>query len=299
MSAAPLRPLQLYVSVPFCRAHCAFCDQPFRRADAATLRAYGEALLREAEAAAPDFEGSAVQSVCFAGGCPTLLPQETFVHLCRRLRQLYRFAEDAEVTVEAPPHLVDAGWMVAFQHAGVNRLSLGLVTGHSGHAEQLGLRWTLGASETALILPQMFHLRSYEGRLLYGLPGQTASAFRLSIQLAVRFHAPEITLERWRSAGPLAAQPCPAEAETAQMLDYAARHLTEKGYTEYRPGAWCLPGHECRGRLAEETGVDRLSFGLGVCSRTDGVLYRTTADLGTYLYHSDEPERLYTVLSRG
>jgi hypothetical protein len=39
-----------------------------------------------------------------------------------------------------------------------------------------------------------------------------------------------------------------------------------------------------------------LSFGLGTHSRTDGVYYRTTGELGTYLYHAAEPEKLYTVL---
>lgn len=291
-------PLQLYFRVPFCRTHCTFCHERTFVADEATLQTYGDALLKEAEAAAPDFTGSVVQSVCFGGGCPTLLPQEQFVRLCRRLRRLYRFAEDAEVTVEAAPNRVNAGWMVAFQHAGVNRLSLELVTGHSGLAEQLGLNWSLGSSETSLMLPQMYGLRSYEGRLLYGLPSQTGSAFRLGVQMAVRFHTPEISLIPWQPAGPLAAQPRPDDLQTAQMLAYAAQHLTEKGYREYTPGVWCLPGHECRRTLALEAGSDFLSFGTGTRSRTDGVLYQTTPDLGTYLYHSDEPERLYTVLAR-
>ena len=153
-------PLQLYFHVPFCRTHCAFCNKRVFVADEATRQAYGKALLKEAEAAAPDFAGSVVQSVCFGGGCPTLLPQEQFVSLCRHLRQLYHFAKDAEITVEAAPNRVNAGWMVAFQHAGVNRLSLELVTGHSALVEQLGISWSLGSSETSLILPQMYGLRS-------------------------------------------------------------------------------------------------------------------------------------------
>lgn len=292
----PDTPLQLYLYIPFCRTRCAFCSWDVRQADEATRRAYGEALLREAQAAAPDFSSSVVESVYFAGGSPTALPQDVFVRLCRQLRSLYRFAADAEVTVEAAPNMVDASWMVAFQHAGVTRLSLGLVTGHSREAERLGLGWGLGSTETALILPQMYRLHSYESRLLYGIPGQTASSFRLSLQTAVRFHSPEITLEPYQPAGSQAPLPDPAQAEP--LLRYAAGHLTEKGYAEYRPGAWAKPGFACRHRLAKESGGDYLSFGLATRSRTDGVYYQTTSDLGTYLYHTGEPEQLYTVLAR-
>jgi oxygen-independent coproporphyrinogen-3 oxidase len=294
-----LRPLQLYVSIPFCRARCAFCDWDVRQADAATRRLYVQALEQEAEAAAPDFADAQVQSVYFAGGSPTALPQDEFIHLARRLRALYRFAPDAEVTVEAAPNMVNASWMVAFQQAGVTRLSLGLVTGSADELDRLGAAWHLGSTETSLILPQMYHLASYESRLLVGIPGQTESSFRLGIQTAVRFNSPEITLEAYRPAGAPAAAALPAipdETRIARLLDYAARHLTEKGYEEYRPGVWAKPGHTCRHRLAKETDGDYLSFGLGTHSRTDGVYYRTTGELGTYLYHAAEPEKLYTVL---
>lgn len=295
MTDSVLRPLQLYVYIPFCRTRCTFCNWDVRQADEPTRHLYAKALEQEAEAAAPDFADSIVESVYFAGGSPTTLAQEDFIHLCRHLRTLYRFAPDAEVTVEAAPNMVNASWMVAFQQAGITRLSLGLVTGSADEVDRLGTAWHLGSTETSLILPQMYHLASYESRLLYGIPGQNESSFRLSLQTAVRFNSPEITLEPYEPSGSLAALECPDAATIERILHYASQHLTEKGYEEYRPHVWGKNGHTCRHRLAKEAGGDYLSFGIGTRSFTDGIYYRTVSDLGTYLYHASEPEKLYVV----
>ncbi|MCD8023270.1 MAG: hypothetical protein LUF30_09985 [Lachnospiraceae bacterium] len=284
-------------------------------ADPATIRAYVKAILREAEATAPDFEDSVVESICFAGGSPTSLDPEDFIEIAKSIRKWYPVAEDAEMTVAVYPNRVDARWMVHFQRAGVNRLSLDLITCNVKDAARIGVPATGGSMENALILPQMFHLRSYEACLNYGFEGQTLQSFRTSLRFAVRYNSPEITLTRVQAAvKPEAglqtvsgrfetvASQMPDEALIAQMLGYAHEHLTEKGYVEYRPGCWAVPGHERRERFfpdaagAEDS--DYLSFGLGTRSRTDGVLYSTTSALGIYMNHSDEPETIYTVLSR-
>lgn len=293
----PARRLVVTVSVPFCVSRCPHCSRPVLTADEKTRHLYAEALEREIRAAAPDFGDAVVEGICFSGGTPTCLDQRDFVHLARCLEQSFTLSEDPEITVETLPNRVDAAWMLAFQQARVNRLSVNLVTGHAKDAARIGLPASPGSMETTLILPQMFGLRSYEVQLLYGLPGQTCRSFGLSVRFAVQYHAPEITLAPWQPAGEWAAA-VPAPEEVEAMLAYADRHLREKGYLRQRPGCWVKPGHSCRmaGALAE--GVDHLSFGVGTTSRTEGITYATTSRLGTYLYHADEPDRIYTVLSR-
>lgn len=345
------RPLQICIYIPFCPPKSVPRGRSAQMADPATIRAYVKAVLREAEVTAPDFEDSVVESICFAGGSPTSLEPEDFIEIAKSIRKWYPVAEDAEMTVAVYPNRVDARWMVHFQRAGVNRLSLDLITCNVKDAARIGVPATEGSMENALILPQMFHLRSYEACLNYGFEGQTLQSFRTSLRFTVRYNAPEITLIRSKitvrseagsqtilqtsEAGMLTGSRMPEtgmpqndrdqtgltekngtekvtgqtvvsrvpdEALIAQMLGYAHEHLTEKGYVEYRPGCWVIPGHERRERffpdVAEADDSDYLSFGLGTRSRTDGVFYSTTSTLGVYLNHSDEPEKIYTVLSR-
>lgn len=290
-------PLVINIYIPFCVSRCPHCNRDIQVADETTRHCYVEALQREIQAAAPDFSDAMVESVCFSGGSPTCLAKEDFIALAQCLRQNFSLVDDAEITVETMPNRVDASWMVAFQQAKVTRLSIGLVTGHARDAARIGLPASIGSMETTLILPQMFGLKSYETELLYGLPGQTPQSFSLSLRFAVRYHAPEITLSRWQPVGTLPA-PLPKEEEIQQMLEYAAQHLTEKGYCKETAGRWILPGHSSHMRQAIKSGMDLLSFGVGTESFTEGIRYTTTSRLGTYLYHSDEPDQIYTVLSR-
>lgn len=291
----PSRPLVIEIRIPFCSSRCPHCDQPVLQADPSTRSLYTDALCRELTASAPDFACRRVQCVYFSGGSPTCLSQEEFTRLALCLQKHYDLEQGAEITVEALPNRLDAGWMVTFQTARVSRLALGLVTGHAGDAQRIGLPASPRSMENALILPQMFGLKSYEAQLLFGLPGQTEQSFEKSLRFAVRYHAPEILLSAWRPVGQPSA-PLPGQAAIRRMMDCTARHLTEKGYTSPSPGYWVLPGHDCRFQALLNSGAERLGFGLGAESFTDGIRYKTTDRLGQYLYHSDQPDQIYTIM---
>lgn len=284
-------PLHLYLHVPFCVRHCAYCNAKTYPAAPAACAAYADALLAELEATAPDFARDTVQTVYWGGGSPTALPQDVFRRVMLRLRELFTLAPDAEVTVEASPNRVDAAWMVTFQNTGVNRLVLGLATARSPELERIGSANNMPSSETSLILPQLFHLPSYEAALLYGIPGQTAAHFGTSLRFAVKYKVSALRLDRMvLPAGADGVR----EEEIPAMLDYAARHLAEKGYHEYLPGRWAKPGQECRDLLARQSTENYLSFGPSIVTRVDGGLSRTTDNIAVYTLHPREPEVLYT-----
>ena len=284
-------PLHLYLHVPFCVRRCTFCNQKIYPATPETCKAYANALLAELEATAPDFSGDPVQTVYWGGGSPTALSQDDFARIMRRIRELFSLAADTEVTVEALPNRVDASWMVAFQNTGVNRLVLGLATARIPELERIGSANNMPSSETSLILPQLFHLPGYEATLLYGIPGQTAANFATSLRFAVKYKVSALRLDPLTL--PKGVEETVCRDEVPAMLDYAARHLTEKGYHEYLPGRWAKPGQECRDLLARQSTENYLSFGPGTTTRVDGDLSRTTENIAVYTLHPQEPELLY------
>lgn len=299
------RPLHLYVNIPYCRKRCDYCCQRVYPGGTKAYHAYCDALLREMETAAPDFEESVVKTIVLGGGSPTALPPELFENLMRRIRSLFYVAKDAQITVEVTHNAISTAWMVLFQRHGINRISVGLATGRDTECRLLGLPSGIASAETTLILPQMFHLRAYEGVLLTGIPGQTKNHFVTSLRFVVRYNTPEITITPMQQPTGSAWQekqgqlpPVPSQKEVASMLEYAAKHLTEKGYHEYRPGRWAKPGFKNQDLLAREGTEDYLSFGPGTNSRTDGIFYHTTERLPRYLSASDDPEAIYTVYGR-
>ena len=91
-----------------------FCDC------AAYLREIDGYAERIAATAAP------VTSVFFGGGTPSLMDPATVAAVLERLAARFRFAADAEITLEANPTSAEAGKFRALRAAGVNRLSLGV-----------------------------------------------------------------------------------------------------------------------------------------------------------------------------
>ena len=289
----------LFVNIPFCRERCAFCNRRVYLDSPAAQHDYVDALLRELASAAPDLTDSEVVSVRLGGGSPTVLAEEELLRLTDAIRRAFAISADAEWTVEVSPNRVNTAWMVAFQRAGINRLSVGMVTGRQRECELLGMCCNLPSAEVALILPQMYHLASYEAVLLYGLPGETPDTLLTSAHFPVKYNAPEITFRRLEQpTGSAWLQKGLTLPEAPVFPEKVRSYLAERGYTEYLPLRWCKPGHESRDALGEAGGADYLSLGADTVSRTDGVVYRTEPDRLLYQRHADDPERLYTVLGR-
>ena len=300
-----MKPVHLFVRFPFCDPRLSVDSRPLYTGSREQMQAYLDAVLREAETAAPDFEDSGVRSLHIGGGYPLLLDADAWHRMIRELKRLFAFSEQAEISMDALPSQLNASWMVRFQHLGVNRLRIDLVSGRAGDYEALGLPGNPGTAQTALILPQVFHLPHYAVRILYGLPGQTPEQFLVSTRFCCKFHAKEIHFrpfrepahEAWRKLA-LASQPVPDKEQAAAIKAAAGEHLLKKGYEEYLPDRFALPGYRSAAEAAATGGEELLSLGVGTRSRTDGVVYQTTGTLERYLSCSAEPEKLYTVLGK-
>jgi oxygen-independent coproporphyrinogen-3 oxidase len=126
----PGRPLFLYLHIPFCPKTdppaCGFCL--FAREDFTGYPAvakYLEYMHRELEMYAPYFQGEMVECVYFGGGTPNVLRPRDYETAMASVRQLFRIAPDAEVTLEGVPQLFDHERIAAMAEAGITRISVG------------------------------------------------------------------------------------------------------------------------------------------------------------------------------
>lgn len=298
-------PLHLYVHFPFCAACLPVDGRVIYTKGHEDQLAYTAALENEMRLAAPDFANSRVESLLIGGGSPLMLGPERLSALLKTLHHLFDFSPAAEITLEVQPSQLTAGWMVHFQHMGVNRLWIDVISGRSSDYERLALPGNLSTAQTCLMLPQIFRLPHYAPWIFYGLPGQTEAQCLVSTRFLCKYHAPEVILARFTAPGsaawralPVSREPVPDEAAARALTRSAREHLIQKGYEEYLPDHFALPGFASRYERALAGNEDLLAFGVGVRSRTDGVMYQTTSILPHYLADSGRPEKLYTVLGR-
>src|SRR5205085_1832443 len=101
--------LGIYISIPFCRSKCTYCNFASGVFSAAQMGKYVErlcsdiascrAVAAEYLAAVPDL----VDSIYLGGGTPSLLPPEQLTELFTAIAQEFSVAPGVEITVECAP----------------------------------------------------------------------------------------------------------------------------------------------------------------------------------------------------
>ena len=117
--------LELYIHIPFCVKKCSYCDFLSAPATEQTKEAYMAALFAEIGGRAKDYKDRIVTSVFIGGGTPSLLSGDSITQLMEHIREGFRLAPDAEITMEVNPGTVTTEKLTAFYAAGINRLSMG------------------------------------------------------------------------------------------------------------------------------------------------------------------------------
>ena len=123
--------LGVYISIPFCRSKCTYCNFASGVYPASEHARYVERVIEDLRHAAEQAESRGahlphrVDSIYLGGGTPSLLAPELVTSLFGAIRQSLDVETDAEVTVECAPAQLSDQTLAAMVASGVNRASLG------------------------------------------------------------------------------------------------------------------------------------------------------------------------------
>lgn len=183
--------LGIYVSVPFCRAKCSFCNFASDAFSPARMQGYVERLVGEMAAArlyarqhGLRVPGS-VDSVFFGGGTPSLLSPVQMFQVFQKLRAEFEIAFDAEITVEAAPGQLSEELLQTLLEQGVNRISLGVQSFVDGESRAVGRLHTGEQCLREIERLRSAGLRNLNVDLIAGLPHQTAESWQRSLEEAI------------------------------------------------------------------------------------------------------------------
>src|SRR5690349_22833554 len=123
--------LGIYVSVPFCRSKCSFCNFASGVYSRPKMNQYMDRLRQEifqAEAVAEHlgtlFERS-VDSIYLGGGTPSIMTPQQILQIFESIRRCFAVEAEAEITVECAPGTLTPDMLDALLSAGTTRVSLG------------------------------------------------------------------------------------------------------------------------------------------------------------------------------
>jgi coproporphyrinogen III oxidase-like Fe-S oxidoreductase len=125
----PYRQRQLYLHVPFCFFHCAFCVYKGELvAHRKQLEAFKAEIIREIVSLAPTVSDIEFETVFIGGGTVSVLPPGHLRSILDVLARNFRIrrSPDHEYTVEMAPQGFTPEKLEIIRNAGVNRLTMGI-----------------------------------------------------------------------------------------------------------------------------------------------------------------------------
>src|SRR6266853_2353404 len=93
----------VYLHIPFCRSHCSYCDFATGMYQTELADSYVNSLAREISTWSEVESPSAVDTIYFGGGTPSLLTSSQIERILRTVHDHFEVIDGAEVTIELNP----------------------------------------------------------------------------------------------------------------------------------------------------------------------------------------------------
>lgn len=309
--------LGLYISVPFCRSKCSYCNFASGVYPASAFPRYVERLCEDlagARAWAEEHQAvlpRRVDSIYFGGGTPSILPPGLLRRIFADIRRYFRVAPSAEITIECAPGQMDDAILDAMQACGVNRVSFGVQSFVDREAAVTGRLHNRAMALADVRRALAAGIASVNLDLIAGLPYQTMESWKESLETLVATGANHASIymlevdedsrlgsellaggERYHAAA------VPGDDAIAEMYLVGIDFLREQGIEQYEISNFARPGAESRHNLKYWQRQPYLGLGVDAHSMLrgedgHGIRLAATEELNGFLEGPHAPVMLH------
>jgi oxygen-independent coproporphyrinogen-3 oxidase len=280
------RTLGVYISVPFCKAKCSYCNfasgvfgagtAGAERIDTYVARVCAEIRSARERAAAMRAElPGRVDTVFFGGGTPSLLSAEQMRRLFAALRGEFEIAADAEITLECAPGQLGDETLDELLRLGMNRVSFGVQSFVDAEARAVGRLHTRAICLAEIARMRTAGLEEINVDLIAGLPRQTAASWCESVDVAIECAVPHVSVymlevdedsrlgrELLAHGTRYGAEMVASEDETAERYAEACEWLEAGGAMQYEISNFAHKGHVSKHNVKYWRRQSYVGFGL-------------------------------------
>ena len=193
-------PLGLYVSVPFCRTKCSYCNFASDVFSKSAHENYVARLLedivssRQLASELGCVLDETADSIYLGGGTPSILDPPQLRRIFAAARDQFAITPEAEITVECAPGTLTPTLIETLLQCGVNRVSLGVQSFVDREAQSVGR-----LHKRSTVLEEIARLReaglaNISIDLIAGLPHQTAESWALSVAETIATGVPHVSV---------------------------------------------------------------------------------------------------------
>jgi oxygen-independent coproporphyrinogen-3 oxidase len=301
----------VYISVPFCKAKCTFCNFASGVFSAGRMQGYVDRVCKEilkARIAAKGLNATldrSVDSVYFGGGTPSLLSPEQFNQIFAALRSEFDLAAGAEITLECAPGQLSDDTLSELLRQGMNRISFGVQSFVDRESAAVGRLHTEQQCKAEIARLRSAGVSEISLDLIAGLPHQTEQSWRYSVGQAIASGVPHASVymlevdeesrlgkEMLASGTRYHASAVPSEDDAAAWYQLACEAFDEAGLQQYEISNFARSGHASQHNLKYWKRQPYIGFGLDAHSMLNtgmvDVRFANTSDLDAYLHDANE-----------
>ena len=304
-SRKALRPLSLYVHVPFCANICYYCAcNKVITKDRGRAQPYLQKLEQEIQMIACHLDPKQkVEQLHFGGGTPTFLSHDELRQLMAKLRQQFNLLDDdsGDYGIEIDPREADWSTMGLLRELGFNRVSIGLQDLDPDVQRAVNRLQSLEETRAVIDAARTLQFRSINIDLIYGLPKQTPQAFAQTIEEVINLQPDRLSVfnyahlpERFMPQRRINPLELPSPAEKLRMLEHTIKQLTSAGYRYIGMDHFALPDDELAIAQEESTlqrnfqgytthgHCDLIGLGVSAISQIGDLYCQNNSDLKQY-----------------
>lgn len=284
----------LYIHVPLCQSKCGYCDFYSVAIEERGIQPLISRMVADLQHRVTQQQAS-VRTIFVGGGTPTVVPIGELRTLFGELRGIVDGNQVREFTVEANPATLDDEKLAVLTATGVDRLSLGAQSWHVQELAALERLHSPGDITNSVKLSRDHALDNINIDLIFGIPGQTLSSWRDSLQRTIDLgvehvscyglsYEPGTRLSAQLNSGRI--KRCDEDLE-ADMYLQAMDTLATHGFEHYEISNFARPHRRCLHNMAywrnePYIGVGPSAVGFINCER-----YRNVPDIEAYIRSMD------------
>lgn len=285
-----LKPLSVYIHIPFCKSKCYYCDFKSFVNNDEYFEQYVETLKEEIKSF--DFTGYIIETIFLGGGTPTVLPSENICEIIESFNS-YKMTENVEITIECNPATADFEYFSKIKNVGVNRLSIGIQSTSDEVLAKIGRVHKFQDVISTVKDAKKAGFSNINGDLIMSLPNQSVSHMEKTISDVLEldlkhFSVYSLIIEEDTVFGKLNDDEfhklnLPTEDVDRETYHKVCEILKENNYKQYEISNFSKEGFSCKHNINYWNRCEYIGFGVASHSFVDGKRFSNTDSLANYL----------------
>lgn len=282
-----IKPIGLYLHIPFCERRCAYCSFYSAFASEEMLQNYTNSLIKSIKQWGGKINRP-IDSIYLGGGTPSLL-NHRLKAVIDTVKQNFEVLEEPEITLEVNPANNIENILQNAYLAGINRISIGAQSGIESELKTLGRTHTAADTKTAVEIAKKLGFSNISVDIMLGLPNSSNKTLEKSLDFLTSLEPTHI------SAYILKIEPntlffknakslnLPDDDKVAEQYLFMCEYLKNKGYSHYEISNFCKKGFEGEHNLKYWNCEEYLGIGPSAHSFLNGERFFYPNDLKAFI----------------